>query len=174
VDGAPAGQTPATLDKLKPGPHQFELTAAGFEPWSRRVAVAAGKTARVEAQLVPVASPKPIARTTTPTPPPGPVEDPRVYASGDVDTPPKKISCKSPEYPKEATPLKSGQRASVTLSFVVLESGDLTDVQIVESAGGALDDAVTSAFRTCKYQPGMKQGVKKKVRLSQRFTFLGG
>jgi len=44
----------------------------------------------------------------------------------------------------------------------------------VESAGSLLDEAVTTAYRTCRYTPGTKQGVKKKVRLTQRHTFLGG
>ena len=176
VDGAPAGlTTPATLDKLKPGPHQFDITTAGYEPWSKRVAVAAGRTARVEAVLVPVATPRPpvITKSTTPAPPVAPADDPRIYNTTDLDAAPKKISCKSPEFPREAPTLKPGQRASVTLSFVVLESGDVTDVQIVESAGSLLDEAVSSAFRTCKYTPGTKQGAKKKVRLQIRHTFLG-
>ena len=40
-------------------------------------------------------------------------------------------------------------------------------------AGSLLDEAVSSAFRTCKYTPGTKQGAKKKVRLQIRHTFLG-
>jgi len=87
---------------------------------------------------------------------------------------PVKTTGKSAEYPKDAMQLKRGQRASVTCAFVVLESGDVTDVQIVESAGESVDNAVVSAYKSWKFTPGMKQGAKVKVRVTRRQTFLGG
>jgi len=173
VDGAPVGQTPATVDKLKPGPHQFAIAVSGYEPWSRRVAVTAGKTARVDAQLVPVPTPKPVVTKSLPptTPAPPPI---RTVNENETDVKPNKISCGSVEFPQSAPQLKKGQRASVTLAFVVTEAGEVTDVQVVESAGSLLDDAVIKGFATCKYSPGMKQGARVRVRMQRRHTFLGG
>jgi TonB family protein len=68
----------------------------------------------------------------------------------------------------------SAASALLTLRFVVLESGDVTDVQIVESAGEAVDNAVVTAYKSWKFTPGMKQGAKVKVRVTRRQTFLGG
>jgi outer membrane biosynthesis protein TonB len=47
-------------------------------------------------------------------------------------------------------------------------------VQVVESAGSVVDEAVVSAYRTWKFTPGTKQGAKVKVRVTRRQTFLGG
>jgi TonB family protein len=111
-----------------------------------------------------------------PTPPPAPTPDPHVYDENDttLSAKPVKTTGKSAEYPKDAMQLKRGQRASVTCAFVVLESGDVTDVQIVESAGESVDNAVVNAYKSWKFTPGMKQGAKVKVRVTRRQTFLGG
>ena len=50
----------------------------------------------------------------------------------------------------------------------------MTDVQVVESAGEAVDNAVVTAYKSWKFTPGMKQGAKVKVRVTRRQTFLGG
>src|SRR5262249_23989993 len=100
---------------------------------------------------------------------------PSVVWDGDMaDVRPRKLSGSAPVFPLEAPPLRPGQRASVTVSFVVDELGDVSDMQLLESAGEALDAAVVTAFKSWKYSPAVKDGLPIKVRISQRFTFLGG
>ncbi len=167
IDGVPGGQTPFAEQKLRVGSHRVELTKDGYEPWSGTVTVAAGRRARLDATLK--AIPK-----ASPTPAPDVVDANRVYAENEVDTPPKKVGGRSAEYPSAAPALKRGQRASVTIAFVVTETGDVTDAQVVESGGSALDQAVLSAFKTWTFTPAVKHGTKVKVKLTRRHTFLGG
>jgi TonB family protein len=175
IDNTAVGLTPLRGRILNVGRHRFEITAEGYEPYTTSATVKEGQTARIDAQLkaIPKPSPKVVA---PPTPPPAPTPDPHVYDENDatLSAKPVKTTGKSAEYPKDALQLKRGQRASVTCSFVVLESGDVTDVQIVESAGEAVDNAVVTAYKSWKFTPGMKQGAKVKVRVTRRQTFLGG
>ena len=174
IDGAAVGQTPATVDKLKPGAHQVEISRDGYNPWSQRVSIVAGKTLRVQADLARIQQQVP---TTTLRPPPPTTPAPpaiRTVLEAEADVKPNKISCASVEFPPSAAQLKKGQRASVTLSFLVTETGEVTDVQVVESAGSLLDEAVIKSFQSCKYTPGTKQGARVRVRMQRRHTFLGG
>jgi TonB family protein len=177
IDGTSVGTTPLRGHKLNVGRHRVEITAEGYEPFSGSVTVKEGQTARLAAPLVAhiVVKPTPKA-TAAPTPAPAPTPDAHVYDESDplVSPKPIKIGGKSGEYPKEAPALKRGQRASVTVSFVVLETGEVTDVQVVESAGTTVDEAVISAFKTWKFTPGSRQGAKVKVKVTRRQTFLGG
>jgi TonB family protein len=175
IDATAVGLTPLRGRSLNVGRHRVEITAEGYEPYTTSVTVKENQVARVEAQLkaIPKPSPKVVA---APTPPPVPTPDPHVYDENDgtLSAKPVKTVGKSAEYPKDAMQLKRGQRASVTCSFVVLESGDVTEVQVVESAGEAVDNAVVGAYKTWKFTPGMKHGAKVKVRVTRRQTFLGG
>ncbi|HET6898462.1 MAG TPA: TonB family protein [Vicinamibacteria bacterium] len=175
IDNTAVGLTPLRGHSLNVGRHRFEITAEGFEPFTASATVKENQTARVDAQLKAIPKPTPRA-ATTPAPPAVPTPDPHVYDENDatLSAKPVKTTGKSAEYPREALQLKRGQRASVTCSFVVLESGDVTDVQVVESAGEAVDNAVVTAYKSWKFTPGMKQGAKVKVRVTRRQTFLGG
>jgi TonB family protein len=175
IDGTSVGLTPLRAHKVNVGSHRIEITADGYEPFAARVRVTEGATAALSPSLVPKQQVKPSPKPT-PTAPLPPTPDPTVYDENSplITTKPVKTIGKSAEYPKDAAGLKRGQRASVTVSFVVLESGDVTDVQIVESAGATVDDAVAAAYKSWKYTPGMKQGAKVKVRVTRRQTFLGG
>jgi TonB family protein len=175
IDSTAVGLTPLRGRTLNVGRHRFEITAEGYDPYTTSVTVKEGQAARVDAQLKATAKPSPKV-VLAPTPPPAPTPDSHVYDENDatLSAKPVKTTGKSAEYPKEAAQLKRGQRASVTCSFVVLETGDVTDVQVVESAGEAVDNAVVSAYRSWKFTPGMKQGAKVKVRVTRRQTFLGG
>jgi TonB family protein len=166
VDGKPAGRTPLSGVALKPGPRRVELALAGHQPWSGTVDVVAGQKGRVEVRLKPVPKAAP-----TPTP----VDTNRVYGLGDVDTAPKRRSGESPAYPRSGAPkLKSGQRISVTVRFVVTETGEVQDVSVVESAGKVLDAVVVQAVKTWKYDPATKRGVKVRSQMVLKQTFLGG
>jgi TonB family protein len=175
IDNTAVGLTPLRGRTLNVGRHRFEITAEGYEPYTTSATVKENQTARIDAQLKPIPKPSPKV-VAPPTPPPAPTPDPHIYDENDatLSAKPVKTTGKSAEYPREALQLKRGQRASVTCSFVVLESGDVTDVQVVESAGEAVDNAVVTAYKSWKFTPGMKQGAKVKVRVTRRQTFLGG
>jgi TonB family protein len=167
IDGSPAGETPLADLKLKVGSHKVEIAKEGFEPWQGSVSVEAGKKARVDAPL------KAVAKATSPSPQAEVADVERVYqnTAAEVDTPARKISGSSAEYPKRAPGLRSGQSVSVSVSFVVNEKGDVEDVKVLESAGRIVDDAVVSAFRSWKYEPAVKQGQKEKVKVNWKQTF---
>jgi TonB family protein len=170
VDGRPVGTTPLTGLKLKPGRRKVEVALAEHETWSGTVDVAAGETGRVEVRLR--ALPKPSVPPT-----PEPVDPGRVYenTAREVDTLAKKLSGSSPSYPSDrAGRLKSGERVSVLVRFVVTETGEVQDVSVLESGGKAVDDVVVGAIRSWKYQPAVKQGTRVKVRVTFKQTFLGG
>ena len=177
IDATAVGLTPLRGRTLNVGRHRVEIAAEGYDPYSASVKVKEGQTVRVDAQLRAkvVAAPSPKV-AVAPTPPPAPTPDPHIYDENDptLSAKPVKTTGKSAEYPKDAMQLKRGQRASVTCSFVVLETGDVTDVQVVESAGESVDNAVVGAYKSWKFTPGMKQGAKVKVRVTRRQTFLGG
>jgi serine/threonine-protein kinase len=170
VDGRAVGRTPLAGLKLRPGRRRIAIALDQHETWTGTVDVAAGETGRVEVRLRP--QPKAIV---PPTPPP--VDTARVYANtpADVDTPAKKLSGSSPSYPSDrAGRLKSGERVSVVIRFLVTEAGEVQDVTVVESGGKAVDEVVVSAVRTWKYQPARKQGTPVKVQVLFKQTFLGG
>jgi serine/threonine-protein kinase len=168
VDGRPAGTTPLRGYRLQPGRRRVEIALEGHETWSSTLEVAAGETGRVDVRL----RPRPAAPPT-----PVPVDVSRVYLNepGQVDTLARQLSGRSPSYPsgRGVPRLRSGQRVSVLLRFVVTDTGDVTDVVVVESAGKLVDDAVVEAVRAWKYEPATVRGVRVKVQTSRRWTFLG-
>jgi TonB family protein len=167
IDGTPVGQTPYADPRMKTGTHRVEVLKDGFEPWSGTVSVQAGKRARVDARLRSTAF-------STPTPAPAVVDVDRIYVNSpaEVDTPARKLSGMSASYPTDrGSRLKSGNSVSVRLSFVVTETGEVTDIRVVESAGRLVDEAVLTAVRTWKYSPAVKNETKVKVRVDFRQTF---
>jgi TonB family protein len=92
-----------------------------------------------------------------------------------VDTLAKRVSGSSPSYPSDrAGRLKSGERVSVLVRFLVSEAGEVQDVTVVESGGKVVDEVVTSSIRDWRFQPATKRGTKVKVRVTFKQTFLGG
>jgi TonB family protein len=169
VDGAVVGRTPLVDFKLKPGPHHVEVSKDGYESWSQTTA-AGGKKVFLDANLRPVARATPV-----PTAAPEVVDVNRVYAENEVDTPPKKLAGMSASYPSGRAPrLKAGDSVSVTLNYVVSETGQIADLKVAESGGKVVDEEVLSALKDWKYAPGSKRGTNVKVRLVRKFTFKGG
>jgi TonB family protein len=171
LDGTRVGETPLIDLKVRPGNHRVDVEKEGYESWSGALAVQAGKKGRVDAELKAVVKPTP-----TPAPTVEAVDPNRVYANlaNEVDVLAKKISGSSVTYPDNAPRLRSGDRASVSVSFVVTENGDVTDVRVVETGGKALDEAVMAGVKNWKYSPAVKRGVKVKVRVTFKQTFLAG
>jgi serine/threonine-protein kinase len=168
IDGTRAGQTPLTDVKLKPGVHQFEVEKEGHEPYSASVKIEAGKRQRVDALLR-------ADQRAAPAPTPANVVDPdRIYLESEVDQAARKLSGNTAQYPENAPRLRSGESASVTVSFVVTEAGDVGEVKVAESGGRLLDEAVARAIQAWKFSPATKAGIKVKQRLSRKFTFRAG
>jgi TonB family protein len=171
VDGEVVGRTPLDGVRLRPGRHGVEIALEGHEPWSGSVEVTANRRTTLEARLVP-------AETSSAGPPPSdPVDTTRVYENehGQVDRLAKRRSGPSPSYPSDGAPrLKRGERVSVTLQFLVTESGEVRDLEVTESAGPTIDEVVVSAVREWRYDPATIRGVPVTVRVRFRQTFLGG
>jgi TonB family protein len=166
VDGKAAGRTPLSAVALKPGARRVEMALEGHEPWSGTVDVVAGQKGRIDVRLKPI----PVAKPT-----PEPVDTARVYSQEDVDTQAKRRSGESPSYPRSGAPkLRSGERVSVIVRYVVTETGDVQDVSVVESAGKAVDAVVVQAVKGWKYEPATKRGVKVRSQMLLKQTFLGG
>jgi TonB family protein len=172
VDGAAVGQTPVLQHRLKPGPHQVEVTKEGYEAWTGSLSVEAGKKARLDAVLKAVVKAAPAPAPTAEV-----VDASRIYNNvpSEVDTLARRVSGSSPSYPSELPKLRSGESASVIVSFVITEDGEVTEAKVVESGGSkSLDEAVLQAVRKWKFSPAVKRGVKVKVRITQKQTFLAG
>jgi TonB family protein len=170
VDGARIGQTPITDHRLRPGSHRVDIAKDGYEPWSGTLVVEAGKRGRIDAALraIPKQTPAPAVRAAV-------VDPSRVYLPNEVDSPAKRVSGTSPSYPSDrAPPLRSGESVSVTVSFVVTETGEVTDLKVMESANKIVDEAVLAAIRGWKYSPATKNGTKVKVRMALKQTFRTG
>jgi len=167
VDGVPVGRTPLRNHRLKLGSHRVELAAEGFEPWSGNSTAREGRKAKVDIFLKAIAKATPV-----PAPTPEVVDPSRIYEAGQVDTQPRKISGGSASYPKGAPKMK--QAVTVGGMVVVTENGDVADVKITESGGEAVDAAVAAAVRNWRFTPGVKKGIKVKVRMPFRQTFLPG
>jgi len=168
VDGKKIGATPLNGVRLRPGEHDVSLILEGHERWSGAVKVVAGRRARVETELVAVPEAPPT---------PEPVDTARIYENtdGDVDRIARKRSGDSPSYPTDRVPrLKSGERVSVTLTFLVNAEGGVEDVEVTESAGKAVDEVVVGAVRAWTYDPATIRETPVKVRIRFRQTFLGG
>jgi TonB family protein len=171
VDGRPSGTTPRSGLRLRAGTHKLEIVLEGHEPWTGRIEIAAGQVARVDATLKPL--PKP-----TPTPIPEVAVDPsRVYQNdaGDVDVMARRLSGKIEAWPRGVPELRSDDSASVTVLFVVTETGEVQDPKVTQSTGRPqVDEVVLKAVRGFRYSPAQKKGVKVKVRVSFTQTFRAG
>ena len=121
----------------------------------------------------PTATPAPTPEPTPEAPTPEPVDTARVYYRDEVDVAPKKLSGSS--VPVDRQPrLKSGETVSVTVSYIVDQSGDVVDIKVVESGGGDLDAALVETLASWKYEPGSVRGTPVKVRFLRKFSFRAG
>jgi serine/threonine-protein kinase len=116
-------------------------------------------------------SPTPSPLEPSPTPSPVLVEGTLVELGPEV-TPPKRISGQPASYPDQARRLNLF--GSVAVSLIVDAQGRPTDLQVTESAGKVLDDAVVKAIETWRFQPAVKDGVKVSVRWLVRQRFQKG
>jgi TonB family protein len=169
IDGRRVGKAPLSGVSLTEGQHPVEMSLDDHQSWSGTVEVVGGRRARTAATLIPV-------RRAETRPPPPPVDTSRVYENhlGKVDHLARRVSGISPSYPDRAPRLRSGERVSVTLSFLITEIGAVDDVKVMGSAGKLIDDVVVKAVETWKYQPAEIRGTPVRVRVLFKQTFLGG
>jgi TonB family protein len=170
VDGRRLGKAPLSGVSLTEGRHPVEMSLDGHQAWSGTVEVVAGRRVRAAATLTPIHR----AESRAPSPPP--VDTSRVYENrlGKVDRLARRTSGTSPSYPDRAPRLRSGERVSVTLSFVITETGGVEDLKVVGSAGKLIDDVVVRAVETWRYEPAEIRGTPVRVRVLFKQTFLGG
>lgn len=169
LDGGIIGRTPILEMKLRPGTYRVDLTREGHEPYSTTVRVEPGKKAKVAAVLRAASAATPQATPTATLA----VEAGRVYTDKEVTEKPTKVAGQTASYPSGVSRLKSGQTVSVMLSLVVSETGEVSDIQVVESGGAKLDEAVLKAARGFRYKPGQLNGKPVKVRTTFKQSFRG-
>ena len=95
----------------------------------------------------------------------------KVYKSGDGVSLPSVLREVKPGYTREA--MQEKIQGSVWLSVVVLESGDVGDVQVTRSldAEYGLDAEAVKAAKQWKFRPGMKEGKPVAVEVTIELTF---
>ena len=193
IDGEEVGETPLDGFELEPGQHEISIERRGYETWRSTLVAQAGESVNLDARLrARPRPPKPPApepaaaaaeESEAPAEPEPEEEWPEVPVQPEVavpqpgelvelsptDKPPEKISGRGVTYPKAAKRLN--QQGRVTLALTVTEEGVPTDLEIVESAGAILDQAVLDAVEDWRYTPAERLGVKVKVRLRIRQTF---
>jgi protein TonB len=88
---------------------------------------------------------------------------------GEVLTPPRKLSGEVAQYPDSARKLQL--EGSVLVDVVVEPDGTVGAVRVLESAGSILDQAVSDAVRTWRFEPARVEGQPVRVRWQFRQTF---
>lgn len=73
------------------------------------------------------------------------------------------------QYPEIAR--KAGIEGRVFLEFIVDERGRVSNIKVLRSVGGGLDEAAISAVQKVKFTPGMQRGRPVKVRYTLPITF---
>jgi TonB family protein len=163
VDGTELGPAPVDGHKISAGRHEVLVRAVGYQLWKKMIDAELGKPVEVKARLERV---KP-QKVATPAPPEVREGD-LVELTADV-VPPRKISGRLASYPEGAAEKKL--QGKVTVELTVTEKGEPTDLKVVESAGPPLDEVVVQAFSKYRYEPGVKNGVKVKVRIREWQSF---
>ena len=132
-------------------------------------------TARPSASPAKAAKKAPAPITPSPIPSPQATATPPLVAEGDFVplgagvTPPVRTSGAAAPYPPAAR--RGGMSGTVAVDILVDEKGTPTQVDVIESAGKILDDAVVKAVKTWHFEPATKDGIRVKTRLRSRQTY---
>lgn len=73
------------------------------------------------------------------------------------------------EYPTMAR--RAGIEGRVTVQFIVNESGDVENAQVVRGIGGGADEEALRVVRQAKFEPGMQRGKPVRVRYALSVNF---
>lgn len=157
-----------------------ELTKAeverALEEQRQKEAAAAAEQARL-AQLQQQQTPAPTVSEEPASTPPAEVQQEPVVNEGDLVelTPdvikPVLVKKVEPEYPRVAMQKKI--EGTVILQLLVNEDGQVSDVQVLRTAGGSggLNEAAVSAVRQWTFRPAVKAGKRVKVRVTYPIVF---
>ena len=176
VDGRDVGVTPIDRLQVDPGSRVLRVLRDGYLPWEDRFRARAGRTETIDAILTARAATEP--EPAPPTTEPASGEPPRVAEGTLVErgepgvTNPKCIRCPAVAYPEAAR--RSRLQGVVELSFLIDENGDVSELQVLQSAGEVFDDGVLETVKSWRYEPATKHGVRVKMRWVQRFRFQQG
>ena len=98
-------------------------------------------------------------------------DKPTVHKPGEGVKLPKLVHEVKPDYTREA--MEAGIQGRVSLQAVVLESGLVGDVDVVDSLDTVygLDDQAVKAIRQWQFEPGTKDGKPVAVQVEVEFTF---
>ncbi|MGH9388411.1 MAG: energy transducer TonB, partial [Vicinamibacteria bacterium] len=135
----------------------------------------AGRTENVDAILTARAAsePEPAPESETAAPEPPRVVEGSLVERGEPGVAnPKCIRCPAVAYPDAAR--RARLQGAVELTFLIDENGQVSELQVLESAGAVFDDAVLETVKSWRYEPATKHGVRVKMRWVQRFRFQQG
>lgn len=158
VDGERIGVTPLEATAIAPGRLDLLVNLTGVGAWRRSIEVAAGDSIELEAPLRAAAAAAPASA--------GP--DGAWEVGGEI-TAPRRVSGTPVAYPEAAR--RAGQEGVVTVAMIVTEEGTPIDLEIVESAGDILDQAVLESVATWRYEPAERNGEQVRVRWRVRQRF---
>ena len=98
-------------------------------------------------------------------------DKPTVHRPGEGVKLPKLVHEVKPDYTREA--MEAGIQGRLSLQAVVLESGLVGDVEVVDSLDTVygLDDQAIKAIRQWQFEPGTKDGKPVAVQVEVEFTF---
>lgn len=87
-----------------------------------------------------------------------------------IVSPPVALGRIEPKYPRSAR--RRGREGAVTVDVTVLDSGEVSSVEVVSGSGYAdLDSAAVSAVRSARFSPATEDGAKVEGRLQLVFEF---
>jgi TonB family protein len=170
IDGRDVGRTP--LDgpvHVPPGVHELTLERRGFISQRHALLARAGEPLRIEARLAP--APPAVAEPAPPAPTPAPPVVHALPAQTTVEMvePPRPLQSEPARYPAAARRLQL--EGSVLVQVTVESDGRAGDVLVLESAGAILDQAVTDAVRTWRFEPALSGGRPVPATWQYRQTF---
>jgi TonB family protein len=151
IDGESVGNSPIEDFPIHPGTHEIVVEREGFRRWSFDTDAEAGESLHLRARLTALAL-RPVSTTR---------KGDLVELGPDM-TPPQRIRGEFASYPEDA--LEQGEEGTVTVEMIITEGGHPVDLQVVESAGTILDQAVLEALWAWRFQPAEKDGVRVRVR----------
>jgi bla regulator protein blaR1 len=98
-------------------------------------------------------------------------DKPTVYRAGEGVKLPKLVHEVKPDYTREA--MEAGIQGRLSLQAVVLESGLVGDVEVIDSLDTVygLDEQAVKAIRQWQFEPGTKDGQPVAVQVEVEFTF---
>lgn len=102
--------------------------------------------------------------------PPGPgLRSGDILGAGALDRVPRTRSQASPVYPFEAK--RDGRGGSVTVEFVVNESGEVVSPRVADSTDSIFNEAALRAVSRWRFEPGRKDGHIVRFRMSVPVVF---